>query len=264
MNKQAEKASSVYKWLKENWRKLLVIIVTLFALIFVVGIYRRCFSSVSSSSGDDDEPSIVVVRMLKPENKERVECLDPVLAEDTSQRSGGSAGKNQEGPSSIQRKTQSWSKDWDNTEVMMTNGVKRTRKPSVKGSAQFHESFIPSSRLRERDIPAASSQTQIQTQQSIIVDIQGNSIPISGYTAFQQIQFSMFYFNIVRYLLEITGTDLFSLIRGTKGSISEGPFPFYEEIPLVEVLATSLSGRYRDDYLPTAKTTTNIPLTISL
>lgn len=44
LKEQAGRASSVYKWLKENWRKLLVIIVALFALIFVIGIYRRCFS----------------------------------------------------------------------------------------------------------------------------------------------------------------------------------------------------------------------------
>lgn len=37
---------------------------------------------VFSFFGDDDEFSIVVVRMLKFENKEWVECLDLVLVED--------------------------------------------------------------------------------------------------------------------------------------------------------------------------------------
>ena len=48
LKEQAERASSLYKWLKENWKKLLVIIVALFALIFVIGIYRRCFSDSRS------------------------------------------------------------------------------------------------------------------------------------------------------------------------------------------------------------------------
>ena len=41
---KAKKANSVYKWLKENWKKIFVIIVAIFALIVVVGIYRKCFS----------------------------------------------------------------------------------------------------------------------------------------------------------------------------------------------------------------------------
>ena len=41
---KAKNANSGYKWIKENWKKIFVIIVTIFALIVVVGIYRRCFS----------------------------------------------------------------------------------------------------------------------------------------------------------------------------------------------------------------------------
>lgn len=41
---KAKKASSVYKWLKKNWQKIVIIVVAIFALIAVVGIYRRCFS----------------------------------------------------------------------------------------------------------------------------------------------------------------------------------------------------------------------------
>ncbi|CAH3043307.1 unnamed protein product, partial [Porites lobata] len=41
---KAKKANSAYKWIKENWKKIFVIIVAMFALIVVVGIYRRCFS----------------------------------------------------------------------------------------------------------------------------------------------------------------------------------------------------------------------------
>ena len=41
---KAKKANSAYKWIKENWKKIFVIIVAIFALIVVVGIYRRCFS----------------------------------------------------------------------------------------------------------------------------------------------------------------------------------------------------------------------------
>ena len=41
---KAKKANSVYKWIKENWKKIFVIIVAIFALIVALEIYRRCFS----------------------------------------------------------------------------------------------------------------------------------------------------------------------------------------------------------------------------
>ena len=42
---KAKKANSAYKWIKQNWRKIFVIIITTFALIVVLGTrYRGCFS----------------------------------------------------------------------------------------------------------------------------------------------------------------------------------------------------------------------------
>ena len=39
MEGQSKKANSAYKWVKENWKKLFVSIVAIFALIVVVEIY---------------------------------------------------------------------------------------------------------------------------------------------------------------------------------------------------------------------------------
>ncbi|CAH3019585.1 unnamed protein product [Porites evermanni] len=59
---KAKKANSAYKWIKVNWKKIFVIIVAIFALIVVVGIYRRCFSDSGSSN-------IRVLASISHENK---------------------------------------------------------------------------------------------------------------------------------------------------------------------------------------------------
>ena len=50
-----------------------------------------------------------------------------------------------------------------------------------------------------------------------------------------------------------------------QGSLSKGPFPFYEEImiPLIKMMVMSSKETYCDDYVPVALTNTNIPLTVS-
>lgn len=88
-----------------------------------------------------------------------------------------------------------------------------------------------------------------------------NSIPISGYTTFQQIDCYKGYFYFNQYMME----DQLSIqhTRVCQGSTSAGPFPFYEEIPLVKNLMTSLMLKCYDDYIPTASTNTTLPLTVS-
>ena len=83
-----------------------------------------------------------------------------------------------------------------------------------------------------------------------------DSIPVSGYTTFQERDFS---------LLAKAQADHLS-VQSTmtwQGSLSKGPFPLYEEIPLIKMLVMSSKAKYCDDYMPIAHTNTNIPLTVS-
>ena len=211
-----------------------------------------------SSAGDDDGPSIVVVTRIKQDKKGQLECLDPVLAGEITQKNDGS-GK--AGRASLGQATYDFgSKGENNTRT--TNGTKESRKTLDKTKKQ-----LPITSRREcRILPLVNSESRIHFQQARIVHALESSIPISGYGTFQQSEFSMFYFNFIQYLSEITGTDRLSFhaIRTSKGCINEGPFPFYEEIPLIEMMATALAEKYRDNYLPTARANNHIPLTISL
>ena len=100
-------------------------------------------------------------------------------------------------------------------------------------------------------------------QESRFLHLHTNSIPISGYTAFQQIDFCVAYFDFIQYLLEVTKENQLRAQPTTicQGSISKGPFPFYEEIPLINVLNAPLIEEYCNKYYPTANT--NLPLTVS-
>ena len=78
-----------------------------------------------------------------------------------------------------------------------------------------------------------------------------DSIPVSGYTTFQQRDFS---------LLAKAQADQLS-VQSTmtwQGSLSKGPFPFYEEIPLIKMLVMSSKAKYCDDYMPIAHTNTKV------
>ena len=215
-----------------------------------------------SSSGDDDRPNIVVVTRIKQDKKGQVECLDPVLAEEITQKKDGSgkAGRGSLGQATFDFE----SKGENNTRT--TNGSKESRKTLDKTKKQVVTTPPITSRGECRIMPLVNSESRIHFQQARIVHTLESSIPISGYSTFQQSEFSVFYFNFIQYLSEITGTDRFSFhaIRTSKGCINEGPFPFYEEIPLIEMMAAALADKYRDNYLPTARANNHIPLTISL
>ena len=216
-----------------------------------------------SSAGDDDGPSIVVVTRIKQDKKGQVECLDPVLAGEITQKNDGS-GK--AGRGSLGQATYDFgSKDENNTRT--TNGTtKESRKTLDKTKKQVVTTLPITSRRECRIMPLVNSESRIHFQQATIVHTLESSIPISGYSTFQQSEFSVFYFNFIQYLSEITGKDRFNFhaIRTSKGCINEGPFPFYEEIPLIEMMTAALAEKYRDNYLPTARANNHIPLTISL
>ena len=216
-----------------------------------------------SSAGDDDGPNIVVVTRIKQDKKGQVECLDPVLAGETTQKNDGS-GK--AGRGSLGQATYDFgSKGENNTRT--TNGTTKESRKTLDKTKKPVVTTLPITGRRECHLtPLVNSESRIHFQQARIVHTLENSIPISGYGTFQQSEFSMFYFNFIQYLSEITGTDRLSFhaIRTSKGCINEGPFPFYEEIPLIEMMATALAEKYRDNYLPTARANNHIPLTISL
>lgn len=94
-----------------------------------------------------------------------------------------------------------------------------------------------------------------------------NSIPISGYTTFQQIDCYKIYFCFNQFLIFSIKAMADQLkdqpTRVCQGSTSEGPFPFYEEMPLIKNLMASMMLKHVDDYIPTASTNTNLPLTVS-
>ena len=213
-----------------------------------------------SSSGDDDGPNIVVVTRIKQDKKGQVECLDPVLAEEITQKKDGS-GK--AGRGSLSQTTYDFgSKGENNTRT--TNGSKESKKTLDKTKKQVVTT--PPIRGECRIMPLVNSESRIHFQQARIVHTLESIIPISGYSTFQQSEFPVFYFTFIQYLSEITGTDRFSFhaIRTSKGCINEGPFPFYEEIPLIEMMTAAMAEKYRDNYLLTARANNHIPLTISL
>ena len=93
-----------------------------------------------------------------------------------------------------------------------------------------------------------------------------NSIPISGHTTFQQIECYNVYFHFTQCMLNaktIANHLKVQPIEVWEDSTSEGPFPVYGEVLLIKNLMASLTLKYYDDYIPTASTNTNLPLTVS-
>lgn len=93
-----------------------------------------------------------------------------------------------------------------------------------------------------------------------------DSIPVSGFTTFQQRDFSLLYFHLSKQLFKVKAQADQLSVQPTmiwQGSLSKGPFPLYEEIPLIKMLLMSSKAKYCDDYVPVAHTNTNIPLTVS-
>jgi len=93
-----------------------------------------------------------------------------------------------------------------------------------------------------------------------------NSIPISGYTIFQQIEYYNVFFHFTQCIFNakmIANQLKVQPTRVCEGSTSEGPFPVYGEVPVINNLMASLTLKYFHDYIPTASTNTNLPLTVS-
>lgn len=197
--------------------------------------------------------------MLKHDNKGNAACLDPVLEGETTQEYSGSGKKLT--ASNGCATGMSCTRDPQNTQEMATGGRTRNRKASVT-TMQHCQVKVPHTSPTETDLRLLPS-ARFQTVR--LADFQVNNIPISGYSCFQQIEFSLIYFYVIHYVLEVTTADQrwAQLTRISRGSTSKGPFPVYDQIPLINVLITALIKKYLDDYIPTANTNINLPLTIS-
>ena len=93
-----------------------------------------------------------------------------------------------------------------------------------------------------------------------------NGIPISGFTTFQQIECYNVYFHFTQCIFNAKMIANQLKVQPTEvceGSTSEGPFPIYGEGVLIRNLMASLTLKYCEDYIPTASTNTNLPLTVS-
>ena len=93
-----------------------------------------------------------------------------------------------------------------------------------------------------------------------------DSIPVSGYTTFQQRNFSFSFFHVFKQLFKVRAQEDQLTVQPTmtrKGSFSKGPFLFYDEIPLIKMLVMSSKEKYCDDYVPIAHTDTDLLLTTS-
>ena len=93
-----------------------------------------------------------------------------------------------------------------------------------------------------------------------------NGIPISGFTTFQQIESYNVYFHFTQCIFNAKMIANQLKVQPTEvceGSTSEGPFPVYGEVVLIRNLMASLTLKYCEDYIPTASTNTNLPLTVS-
>ena len=196
--------------------------------------------------------------MLKQGDRGSGECLDPIVTGGYNQGHGDSGKKETSGYATHKVEKRENSKK---TQEIKTGG--RTQKTIATTNVQHHA--VKRSLMSPTGTNLVIDSHKTHLQESRIVGFLTRGIPISGYTVFQQIEFSMAYFHFIQYLLEVKKANQLRAqpTRICQGSTSKGPFPFYEEIPLVRILLASSIKKYCDNYIPTANTKTNLPLTIS-
>lgn len=209
----------------------------------------------SSSSGDDEEPRVVVVRMLKQDDKENNELKEPkVIERGTRESSIGEKATVFHGTNNAIRRSSS---DTTATKKLSAGGtVHRDRSSALVATNGI-------GKIVERQVTGVKSARFSEFPNYYFP---ANSIPISGYTTYQQIECYNVYFYFTQYILNtktIANQLKVQPTRVCEGSTSEGPFPVYGEVPLIKNLKASLMLKYCDDYIPTAITNTNLPLTVS-
>lgn len=217
---------------------------------------KNCRLFTFSSSGDDEEPSVVVVRMVKQDGKENNELREPKVVEGGAQESSGN-GKTRnilQGNNNATRRSR--------TDSTVTN--------NLPAAGTVHRDR--SSALIRSDIKGTIVERQVTRikfggfPERTNFHLPTNSIPISGYTIFQQIECHNVYFHFTQRIFKAIMVANQHEVQQTsvcEGSTSKGPFPVYGEVPMIKNLMASLPLKYFDAYIPTASTKTNLPLTVS-
>ena len=195
--------------------------------------------------------------MLKQGNQGSGQCLDPIVTGGVNHGHGDS-GKN-ETSGYATHKVENREKT-RKTQEITTGG--RTQKTIATTNVRHHA--VKRSLMSPTGTNLVIDSHKSHFQESRVVGFLTSGIPISGYTVFQQIEISMAYFHFIQYLLEVKKANQLRAqpTRICQGSTSKGPFPFYEEIPLIRILIASSIKKYCDNYIPTANTKTDLPLTI--
>ena len=190
-----------------------------------------CFVLFFSSSDEDDaEPNIVVLKMQKPDPKSTGKFVDPNIREGVTH---GSNEGTKEGKG-LQKGTH-------DSEIKGPTGKRVEDKVATTGKArsQTLRAFATSRNGHFEDVidftPATSKSFFEDSGFDFFHRFEMDSIPVSGYTTFQQRDFSLLYFHFFKQLFKVKAqADQLSVQPSMtwQGSLSNGPFPFYEEIYL--------------------------------
>lgn len=196
--------------------------------------------------------------MQKPDSKGNGEFDDPIIREGVAH---GNSGGTKEG--------KGLQKGNHDSEIKGQTGKRVEDKVATTGKDRSQTSrALATSRnvycKDVRDFAPATSNSFFKDDGFLRFEM--DSIPVSGYTTFQQRDFSLLYSHFSKQLFKVKAQADKLIAQPTmtwQGSLSKGPFPFYEEIPLIKMLVMSSKAKYCDDYVPIANTNTNIPLTVS-
>ena len=197
--------------------------------------------------------------MQKPDPKGNGEFHDPIIREGVTR---GSNEGTKEGKG-LQKGTH-------DSEIQGPTGKRVEDKVAITGKtrSQTLRALATSRNVHCKDVrdlaPATSNSFKFEDDGFHRFEM--DSIPVSGYTTFQQRDFSLLYFYFSKQLFKVKAQADQLSVQPTmiwQGSLSKGPFPFYEEIPLIKMLVMSSKAKYCDDYVPVAHANTNIPLTVS-
>lgn len=188
----------------------------------------------------------MVVRMVKQNDKENLnEVKEPKVMEGGTHKSGGSSkafilhGAN----NAIHRS----SSDTTNAKKLPADGKAHRDRSSALVQSNVKGKIV------KRQVTTVKSRGFLERPD---FQLPSNGIPISGYTTFQQIECYNVYFHFTQCKVQPTEV--------CEGSTIDGPFPVYWEVLLITNLMVSLTLKYCQDYIPTASTNTNLPLTVSL
>ena len=221
----------------------------------------------SSSGAGGEEPNIVVVRMLKQDNKGN--NVNATVMGGSTQGSGDIENKGTctggQGTSNTGNTRATVSAITEKSSAG-GNVYKETSSTSVLTDIKELNDERRVMRVKSASFPAIASKSDLHKVNFPVFHIPTHGIPISGYTTFQQIDCYKVYFHFNQYIFNVKLMRDHLKDKPTRvcqGSTSEGPFPFYEEIPLIKNLMASLMLKCYDDYIPKASTNTNLPLTVS-